>query len=171
MRLEPVYLLAPEPKRPEKGGEFSRRFVLLAGIGGLAVGIGTSPLFSWLRSAKEGQDAQSRLAEDSPAKTVLDQELQWAADLLQRADSELAAMAIPFLQVAATRFEDAPMLAHGVLRVARAAAEPALPDMSEHRRRALAKAVLSTIREEPRVTSPELDALVPTLASLASHPR
>lgn len=147
MKLEPVFLLAPEPE-PKKPEGWSRRAVLAIALTSFAAGLGAGAVV-W----PVGEPIDSA-----------DLELKWATALARSSIDELVAMNAPFLQVAGARGHRNAAIQAGVLRLADAIRDASL---DERRRVAIARALVTVITTLGVDASRELESRLPELRQLA----
>ena len=148
VKLEPVYLLAPQPDQPGPRG-LSRRAVMGFAIGSFAFGFGVGAALRLL-GRREPSD------ESSPS----DRELAWARDLARGPIETLLAESAPYLQVAGAHGRSETILRDGLLRLADAACGETLPAMQ---RRDLARGLIVTLSALGDAARPELAARIPAL--------
>ena len=133
MKLEPVYLLAPEPKKTVSG--VSRRAVLLSGALGMAIGFGISR------------------AVDSPPPVRSAEEaaiLEWALEVQSGDDRRLADECMSFLSIAASHRD--PRLQVGITRLAHLATDHNSEPLMPSRRVAVARWIEVLVAEWPELT-------------------
>ncbi|MGE3966432.1 MAG: hypothetical protein AB7I09_20215 [Planctomycetota bacterium] len=134
MKLEPVYLLAPEP--PKQAAVFSRRALLLSGVVGGALGMALG--FGVARGA--GEAVPERSAEETDI-------LEWAVEVQSSGDRRLAEECMSFLSVAASHRD--PRLHAGMERLARLATDAGSDLLLPSRRVAVARWIEVLVAEWP----------------------
>lgn len=153
MRLEPVYLLAPEP-RPNPRPPIGRRTLLLAAVGGLGLGIAVG----WTGAA---------LVPAGRRDLDTDESLRWALSLQEQSIENLLASADAFLARVVTY--DDPRFEVGVQRLTAVVLDESIePDAlfgSEGIRRELAMK-LSAVIDGTSLASSELTQLLPALRAV-----
>jgi hypothetical protein len=153
MRLEPVYLLAPEP-RPTPRPPIGRRTLLLATMGSLGLGI----VVGWTGAA---------LMPAGRRESDTDESLRWALSLQEQSIENLLASVDAFLARVVTY--DDPRLVVGVRRLTAVvldeSIEPNVPFASEGIRRDLALKLAAVIEGTSRASA-ELTQLLPALRAV-----
>ena len=153
MRLEPVYLLAPEP-RPNPRPPIGRRTLLLAAVGSLGLGIAVG----WTGAALM---AAGRKQSDT------DESLRWALNLQEQSIEILLVSADAFLARVVTY--DDPRLEVGVRRLTAAVldessqADALLGKVSIRRELAMK---LAAVIDGTALASAELTRLLPALRAV-----
>jgi hypothetical protein len=149
MKLEPVYLVAPEPAPPS----VSRRAFLWTAVLGPLVG-GSAGFLAGYVTGRPAAPSAGPEAEPLTVPADFDVRLTWALRLLEADDETFLAQAVGFLSVA-NRHADDPRIRDGLGRLARILVEHA--DVS--RARSVARPLCDLLdRIDPN--SESLDAAV-----------